>query len=49
MLKKLKKKKNKCKNLFTNIILIIEKLTARFQVQGLTDRMYVKCKAWIRV
>jgi hypothetical protein len=45
VLKKAKNKKNKVKNLFKNYFLKICLITYRFQVQGLTDRMCVKCKA----
>ncbi len=47
--KKLKNKKNKVKNLIRNYFLKICLITYRFQVDGLTDRMCVKCKAWVRV
>jgi hypothetical protein len=49
VLKKAKNKKNKVKNLIRNYFLKICLITYRFQVQGLTDRMCVKCKAWVRV
>jgi hypothetical protein len=49
VLKKAKNKKSKVKNLFKNYFLKICLITYRFQVQGLTDCMCVKCNAWVRV
>jgi hypothetical protein len=49
VLKKAKNKKNKVKSLIRNYFLKICLITYRFQVEGLTDGMCVKYKAWVRV